>query len=95
MPPINPTASTEFVPKSIAGKDSKEVAEAMGKMMMGKHLARQGGRDGGREGWEGRVENERMPRAGCSNLCMNGGREGGREGGGDICSALLLDDDKA
>ena len=66
MPPINPTASTEFVPKSIVGKDSKEVADAMGKMMMGKQSkAKQGrGGEGGREG-RGRVEwEERMPRSG-------------------------------
>lgn len=55
MPPINPTASAEFVPKAIEEKDHKEVADAMGKMVMGKQATGQG-RRGRRErqGWEGR-----------------------------------------
>jgi len=54
MPPINPTASTEFIPKRVEGKDHKEVADAMGKMMMGKQVTGVGRREsGGTRDWKG------------------------------------------
>jgi len=34
MPPINPTA-TEFVPKSIVDKESREMVNGIGKMVLG------------------------------------------------------------